>query len=121
MKGIRLNKRQGNGKKVFMDYVQLHERAWGMEHYANRPSLMDILNAPVVVFWQVMEGEDEPQDNREIITLHDTLDAIEKILLQTLLRAQVKTPRRRITRLYKDKQRHIPRRISIEFDPVDDE
>ncbi len=37
--------------KGFMELVQLHEREWGTELYPNRPSLADLLNAPIVAMW----------------------------------------------------------------------
>jgi hypothetical protein len=38
-------------KKGFMELLQIHEREWGTEMYPNRPSLADLLNAPIVAVW----------------------------------------------------------------------
>lgn len=39
-----------------IDFAQNHEREWGNENYLNRPTLAEILNAPVVVFLEAVGG-----------------------------------------------------------------
>ncbi|MEO0562018.1 MAG: hypothetical protein AAF125_07890 [Chloroflexota bacterium] len=86
-------------KKAFIDYVQLHERTWGNETYPQRPSLAEILAAPVVVFWQ------NPPKNPNVtavptITIHDSLDALGAMLAKMFLRATVAGEKRYISRIY---------------------
>lgn len=40
-----------NNNPAFLEIVQLHERMWGDEQYAGRPSLAQLLNAHIVALW----------------------------------------------------------------------
>ncbi len=40
-----------NHQAAFLDLVQLHERTWGAEQYAGRPTLAQLLSAPIVAVW----------------------------------------------------------------------
>ena len=103
----------GNMKQNFMSAVEEHERNWGNESYPKRPSLFDILNAPVVVFWE--EGETE---TRHTITLHDTLEEIEKFFIRLLI-AKSKEPKKRIVQVFENQEKMILKGVRIVFGKAD--
>ncbi len=99
----------------FMEHIQEHERTWGQESYPGRPNLTEILEAPVVVFWQI-----EDKSEHYTITIHENLDDIERFLGRMLLISNVETPRKRIARMYQAQQRVKVRGIKIEFGHEDE-
>jgi len=56
----------------FFDTVQNHERTWGTQSYPERPKLQEMLEAPVVVFWQ-----DERYKDKTVCTTHKDTMALE--------------------------------------------
>jgi len=84
-----------NKPQSFMDYVQHHERSWGVEEYEGRPNLIDILRAPVSVFWQ-----ETPEAERLTITLHDDMSEIEEYMTRLLFRRNGTIPKKRIARIF---------------------
>ena len=103
-----------------MEYVQDHERVWGTEHYPERPSLADILEAPVVVFWQVLSPENM-QNRRMRVTLHDTLDDIEAYYTQLVFPDNFQPPEERIHRIWRNQKRVRISDVTIKFTFEDDE
>src|SRR5215510_5746872 len=99
----------------FMEYVEHHERVWGHEAYPNRPKLQQILDAPVVVFWQDI-GPENLQNRRFHVTLHDKLDEIEDFISKALQRTHSEVLEERIHRIFKQGIRIIIKRIRIEFE-----
>ena len=93
----------------FLDLVQLHERAWGVKSYVGKPSLAEILQSPLVVFWKV-----EGQENYTI-SLHKQLREIEVIFLKMLTRSSVETPKKRLMRVYLEKKKIVISDVKIEF------
>lgn len=82
--------------QTFMEYVQLHERTWGDEDYPNRPDLIDILRAPVCVFWlHVEDGR-----RRYSVSVHKDMRDIEEYMTQILFRRNIKDATRRIARIF---------------------
>ena len=102
-------------KKNFMNAVEEHERNWGKESYPKRPSLFDILNAPVVVFWE--EGEDE---TRQTITLHDTLEEIEKFFIRLLI-AKNKEPNKHVIKVFENQEKMILKGVRVIFGKADED
>ena len=84
----------------FMEYVQHHERVWGHDAYPNRPKLQQILDAPVVVFWQDI-GPENIQNRRFHVTLHDKLDEIEDFISKALQRTHSELLDERIHHIFK--------------------
>lgn len=103
-------------KDGFMDWVQLHERAWGSRVYPGRPSLEQILSAPVVTFWQ---GVKESKDPIYTVRLHEDLRDVEKYLTRLLLRSGVEAPKERLVRIYADKKRMTIRAVRVLFGEAD--
>lgn len=100
--------------ETFMEYVQSHERVWGIENYLNRPDLVDILEASVIVFWQKL-GPENVQNQRFKITLHEDLDAIKDHYTKMLFRASIEPPKERIHRIFHDKKRVIIKSVKVDF------
>src|SRR5690348_5584184 len=81
-----------------MELVQTHERGWGTEQYPERPSLADLLNRPVVVFWT---GDDKTGKGRFTISVHDDVDQLQTILLNMILASkQSMSSNRRLSRIF---------------------
>lgn len=111
----------------FMDYVQRHERIWGTETYSGRPDLVDILTAPVVVFWRPErktnqnEDTDQPETEstdptvRHIVSLHTSLREIEEYFVKLILRGNLEAPKQRIVAIFKDQKRVRVKGVKIEF------
>jgi hypothetical protein len=87
-----------NANSAYMELIQAHERSWGMEQYLGRPSLTDLLNRPVVVFWI---GDDKSGKGRFTVSVHDTIDDLNDIILNMILASKV-TPssNRRLSRIF---------------------
>ena len=81
---------------IFVELIQSHERGWGTEQYSGRPSLADLLNRPVVVFWT---GNDKT--GRFTVSVHDHIEELHPILLDMILASKV-TPSssRRLSRIF---------------------
>jgi len=111
-----LRRRQKSNDKEdnFMYFVQLHERAWGMESYSGRPQLEDIMNAGVVVFWKVEGNED-----RYMVTVHQSLDEVEHYFSRLLFRSSVNLPRKRVIRIFHQQKRLIVKGVKIDFGEID--
>lgn len=98
----------------FIEYVQHHERAWGQENYHERPSLSDILNAEVVVFWQLL-GPENIQNRRYRVTLHETLESIEDYYTKLVFRSQIEPPKERIHRIWRNQKRVKITDVTVNF------
>jgi hypothetical protein len=96
-----------------MYYVQLHERAWGLENYRGRPSLESILEAPVVVLW----ASDDKAEDRFTITLHDNLQEIEKLFVRMLLGSVMQ--HKRVMTVFQHRKRMMVKQVRVLFDEVD--
>jgi hypothetical protein len=85
---------------MFMELIQAHERSWGMEQYPGRPTLAELLHRPVVVFWVDLD-KTKTSKGRYIVTVHNTVDELNPILLDMILAGKV-TPSamRRLSRIY---------------------
>lgn len=105
-----------NANLIFMKAVEEHERDWGNEVYPNRPGLLDILNAPVVVFW-TSAGKDAP----ETITLHKDIDEIKKHFMRLLISKYKSSPKKRVSRMFEDQQRMVVKDIQIVFGKAPEE
>ncbi|MCS6872929.1 MAG: hypothetical protein NZ571_15900 [Anaerolineae bacterium] len=85
--------------KGFMELVQLHEREWGTELYPNRPSLADLLNAPIVAVWvgeptrspttsarsKLHVSSSSATRSRIMLSVHRRLEELDPIILSLVL------------------------------------
>jgi hypothetical protein len=103
--------------KSFMDYVQDHERSWGNETYQGRPNLAELIQSPVVVFWEVLKSE---KNIKEVppytVSLHKSLSEVEHYFAKILVRAQVEAPKQRIYRIFANGKEVRIKKVTIEFE-----
>jgi hypothetical protein len=92
---------------AFMELVQAHERTWGLEQYPERPTLSQLLSAPVVVMWsqqartQAEQRNVEPMPSKFLLTAHQSVDELQEIVLGMILASKVVVDtKRRIFRIY---------------------
>jgi hypothetical protein len=87
---------------VLMELIQAHERSWGMEQYVGRPSLADMLSRRIIVFWS---GDDRSGKGRFTVSVHDSADELNDIILSMILAGKV-TPstQRRLVRMFVDQK-----------------
>lgn len=100
--------------KVFLDYVQAHEREWGGQTYPQRPRMEQVLRAAVVAFWidsTVANG------SRHIITLHDDLSVIEEYFTRLIRRLPYGFPTRRLTIVFQHGE-EVEAGVKVAFRPV---
>ncbi|MBZ0278291.1 MAG: hypothetical protein K8I60_19240 [Anaerolineae bacterium] len=104
---------QRNRKKEgFMYHVELHERAWGMDGYPGRPSLEDIMTAPVVAFWYNADPN-RKRETRYFATVHQDISELNRYVSRMVLHSTVKIPDRRLTRLFVQRQEVIIRGVKL--------
>ncbi len=95
--------------------VEMHERTWGTKSYRGRPSLSEILNSPVVVFWRA----NDPKEERWMITLHADLKDVEHYFSRLLFRNNVEPPKRRVARIFNHGKPVIVRGVKVWFQEVE--
>lgn len=99
----------------FMSYVQLHERAWGMDSYPNRPKLEDILQAKYVAFWASTTRNDPGYR----ITLHEDGAEINRYLTELVLHSKTRIPDRRLARLFIEKKQYRIKGVKVMVEPIE--
>ncbi len=106
-----------NINPTFMKAVEEHERNWGNKTYAKRPSLMDIMSAPVVVFWESPDGKDP-----ETITLHQSLAEIEKYFVRLLVARSKETiaSSKRVSQVFQNQEKMVIKGVKILFKKVNE-
>jgi hypothetical protein len=96
--------------QLFLKTIEEHERSWGTESYVQRPSLFQIMSSPVVVFWET------PADKKHAtITLHQSLQDIEKHFLRILVARNKKAPPKRITQVFENQEKVVIKGVRIVF------
>ncbi len=80
---------------VFMEFVQLHERQWGLEQYPGRPSLAQLVQYPIVAMWIVYEkrapatkrvtSAPDADMNRFMLTAHQNYEELDQLATSVLL------------------------------------
>ncbi|PJF37024.1 MAG: hypothetical protein CUN49_02420 [Candidatus Thermofonsia Clade 1 bacterium] len=101
--------------KGFMELVQLHEREWGTEMYPHRPSLAELLNAPIVAMWAsevprsiASSGRSVPRQlsenrpyGRFMLSVHQRLEELDPILSALIVAGKTAPfPNRKLLRLF---------------------
>lgn len=102
----------------FMECVQMHERAWGMETYVNRPPLEKIMAAPVVVFWKSRHKK-KAADELWTVTLHADMAALEHHFTSLLFRVTVKPLDKIAVRIFQNQKRVILKGVRFIFNEVE--
>ncbi len=126
----KITPRRPQPPQSLIDFAQEHERAWSNEQYLNRPTLADILNAPVVVFWKpIIDPNDNPRQKnptpiRETVTIHQNLGEIEQFITRMVFRLGVNPPDKQLVRVFRNGKRVKIKGVRIIFEdetPDDDE
>lgn len=75
-----------------MELVQHHERVWGQEQYPNRPSLHELISAPIVAMWakvSILDPKKTAQNletnQRPMLTAHQNWEEIDEMLTSIVL------------------------------------
>lgn len=97
-----------------MDWVQLHERAWGAENYPGRPSLQQILEAPCVTFWRSLQTTNK--NARYTVKLYTRQSEIEHDLLRILMRFHIDAPREKISPIFIQREPYRIRAVRISLE-----
>ncbi len=107
-----------NNNPAFLEIVQLHERMWGDEQYAGRPSLAQLLNAHIVALWsgkgeltvdprqsRVSRIPASGKDSWFLLTCYSSPEELNNALADLLLLRKV-TPfaMRKLSKLYIDQK-----------------
>jgi hypothetical protein len=81
----------------FMRLLRLHEQNWGKFQYEGRPTLADLLRAPVVVFWQPVE-----RPTKLLYTATTHLDTVElrKYVSRLVIHSELEPPKNRIVHIF---------------------
>lgn len=126
----KITPRRPKPPESLIDFAQEHERAWGNEQYVNRPTLADMLNAPVVVFWKPnIALDDNPRQKnlvpiRETVTVHQNLGEVEQFITRMVFRVGVNPPDKQLVRVFRGGKRVKIKGVRILFEdepPNDDE
>lgn len=91
----------------FFQMVQDHERGWGQNEYAGRPTLQKVLEAQVVVFWRTTK------DTPAIITLHKDLDEVGRQLARQIVVGD--KFERSLSKIFVDKKPMRIASVNVEF------
>lgn len=99
--------------KTLIEASQYHERVWGVEEYPERPSLTQLLQARVIVFWQHAEDGE-----RWRATSHANLTELEEAFSKLLTRQMIGQKPRRIVAIYEDGHEVRLKSVKVEFERV---
>lgn len=100
----------------FIELVQAHERAWGNDDYRGRPTLAEMLQALIVIWWKATD----PAETRLMASIHDDLETLNKYATRILLESRSALPERRLALIYADQKKTAVRRVHVEVIGVDE-
>jgi hypothetical protein len=95
--------RKERGKREFMAMVEQHQKAWGNETYKGKPTLQQIMDARIVVFWRPTN-----EAMYLTITIHNDLSEINDYLVALILHTKTRLPVLRLDSVFVGK---IPRKV----------
>lgn len=89
---------------AFLELVQLHERIWGTEAYPGRPTLAQVLDAPIVVLWVDTPSKQDRTTSRDKyfkFGIYQDSKQLSEALMGVLVAGKVtNTPCRKISKVY---------------------
>lgn len=97
-------------EEPFIEVIQAHERAWGTESYPGRPTLAELLSAPIVILWQSVDV----RDARTIATVHQDLDAVSKYVSRIVLHSKLEMPKHRMVTIYVNQKKASIRGVNVD-------
>lgn len=95
--------------ETLLGWIQLHERAWGQDRYPNKPSLEDMLHAPVLAFWFPAKRS----ETRYTVSVHASLRDLNAYATHLLVYSKIEQPQQRLARLFVDGRRVRIRGVRI--------
>lgn len=98
----------------FIDWVQLHERAWGEKSYTDKPTLEEIMRAPVVTFWRPLKDKKQLY----IARLYNDTREIEHYFTSILFRAGIADPEYKLSRIFVYRKPHVIQAVKILIKPL---
>lgn len=102
-------------RKLFMETIESHERAWGTETYKGRPTLEQLLAAKVVAFWHPVGPGFKPT-----VTIHRSLKEINDYVTAIVLHAEKSLPAVRLEKVFVNKAQLKIKSVEVIFDRTDD-
>jgi hypothetical protein len=85
-------------RKLFMEAIESHERAWGTETYKGRPTLEQLLAAKVVAFWHPAGPGFKPT-----VTIHRSIKDINDYATALVLHSDKNLPAVRLEKVFVNK------------------
>lgn len=86
----------------FVELVQLHERTWGEEQYVGRPTLKQLLTAPIVAVWSgknevaadpkrppYLQRQSLPKESNFLMSVHNTAEELHQVVTDLVLLKKV--------------------------------
>jgi hypothetical protein len=98
-------------RKLFMEAIESHERAWGTETYKGRPSLEQLLAAKVVAFWHPVGPGFKPT-----VTIHRSLKEINDYVTALVLHSEKSLPAVRLEKVFVNKSQLKIKAIEVNFE-----
>jgi hypothetical protein len=90
--------------KTFIEFIQLHERAWGTEQYPGRPSLAELMESFIVAVWvddPLIDQRHRWAKDRFMLSVHSSADDFHNALAATVLAGkQSFTNGRKLSRVF---------------------
>ncbi|MDX1996034.1 MAG: hypothetical protein SF029_26885 [bacterium] len=100
-----------------IDLIQTHERTWGTESYPERPTLAELLNAPVVAWWRSTKAD----DTRLRASVYQTLDDLDAYLTRVLIHSRLEMPTHRLALIFINQKRAAVRGVRVQITAIEDE
>ncbi|MBL8161837.1 MAG: hypothetical protein JNJ61_07605 [Anaerolineae bacterium] len=95
-----------------MKFVEEHERMWGTEAYKGRPSLKQLLEARVVVFWHPTS-----EDMYPTATIHKNLEEINEYVTHLVWHTtRTRLPVLRLQAIFVDKTSVRIKGVKVEYE-----
>ena len=101
-------------RKLFMETIESHERAWGTETYKGRPTLDQLLAGKVVAFWHPTGPGFKPT-----VTIHRSLKEINDYVTALVLHSEKSLPVVRLEKVFVNKSQLKIKAVEVNFDRTD--
>jgi len=102
-------------RDAFLGFVEMNERAWGQDSYPGRPTLQQILDTRIVVFWRSTKHKDPAYR----VTVHEKLTEVHDYAAQMLLHSKTRLPDRRLAKVYVDRRLLVIKGVKVVFELED--
>lgn len=100
--------------ETFTGWIQLHERAWGTDQYEGRPSLQQMMSAPVLAFWYPQRST----ERRFTASVFASMLEVNRYATTMLLECKFKPPSKRLARLFVNGKRVRIRGVRVVIEEI---